>query len=541
MASSRTVPINVSSRVLRHISRGIYRTPAGALKELVSNAYDAGARQVTVTTGWPTLQEIVITDNGKGMTSAEFEEVVQHIGFSNKNIGEQFRIPGTKVKRRTVGHYGIGLLAVGQLASVMRITSKTAGSSAGFTAEIDFEQFEQVKEGGIARAAVKDEADLESSDRQRRGTPPVLKIGECHISSDRYGKKEKRASFTRIVLSGIRKFVYQNLAGDMADLNPLWKKSKTYSANFQELLRLMRDNEANIKQGWYPYERLIWEMGVYCPVPYPQVGEFTPKGKLHRVARLAAAPDFDLRIDGIAVKKPFESSFFDDPDYPVEEVFHWMDQPFTDDQKPLRTSGYLLYKRRIRPKLLQGLLIRENGVAIGPYDPTYLRYPFNEGQKFNQITGEIYAEGLSGALNIDRNSFNETDDTYIALSSWIHKKLQKDVFSRIKELQSSPASFRRSENREAIQGTLSLAADQVDGKVRTVSFERRGKAAPLLSLRRRTLYINQDHPDGSGSSAKQEKALLAAALVLKGIATPADIAEVDEIVQKAKKALRARG
>ena len=541
MPSSRIVPINVSSRVLRHISRGIYRTPAGALKELVSNAYDAGARHVTVTTGWPTLQEIVITDNGKGMTVAEFEDVVQHIGFSNKNIGDQFQVPGTKVTRRTVGHYGIGLLAVGQLAGVMRITSKTADSLGGFTAEIDFEQFDQVKEEGIERAAVKDEAAMESTDRLRRGAPPALKIGECRISSERYEKKERRASFTRIVLSGIRKFVHQHLAGNLADLNPQWPKSKAYSANFQELLRLMRDNEATINLGWYPYERLIWEMAVYCPVPYPEVGEFAPKGKLRRVARVAAAPDFDLRIDGIVVRKPFEGSFFDDPDYPVEEVFYWLDEPFTAGQEPLRASGYLLYKRRIRPRALQGLLIRESGVAIGPYDPTYLHYPFNEGQKFNQLTGEIYAEGLSGALNIDRNSFNETDDIYIALSSWIHRKLQKDVFSRIKELQSSPEASRRAQNRDAIQDTLSLAADQMDGKVRTVSFERRGKSAPLLSVRRRTLYINQDHPDGSGSSAKREKALLAAALVLKGVATPADIAEVDEIVQKARKALRARG
>jgi HSP90 family molecular chaperone len=112
MAQPRIVPINVSSRVLRHISRGIYRTPAGALKELVSNSYDAGARQVTVTTGWPTLREIVITDNGRGMTTPEFEDIVQHIGFSNKNLGDEILVPRSPVKRRTIGHYGIGLLAV---------------------------------------------------------------------------------------------------------------------------------------------------------------------------------------------------------------------------------------------------------------------------------------------------------------------------------------------------------------------------------------------------------------------------------------------
>ena len=542
MARPRIVPINVSSRVLRHISRGIYRTPAGALKELVSNSYDAGARQVTVTTGWPTLREIVITDNGRGMTTSEFEDIVQHIGFSNKNLGDEILVPRTRVKRRTIGHYGIGLLAVGQLASVMRVTSKTAGTVEGFTAEIDFEQFEQVREDGVDRAEVRDEGTLERSEHRARAMAgSVLKIGQCQITPDRYEKNQADSAFTRIILTGIRKFVHQHLVGTLADLNPQWRKSKAYSANFQELLRLLRENEGNAQLGWYPYERLIWEMGVYCPVPYPGVGHFKAGGKLHRIARLAAAPDFELRIDGIVVRKPFEADFFDDPEYPVEAVFCWDDEPFVRRQDYPRTSGYLIYKRRIRPRALQGILVRENGVAVGAYDSTYLHYPFNEGQKFNQLTGEVYAQGLSGALNIDRNSFNETDDLYISLSKWVHRKLQTGVFSRIKELQSSPEASRRAQNRTAIADTLSVVVGEMEGRIRNIRFTKHGRPSPLLSIRGHTLFINQDHPDGSGSSAKREKALLAAALVLKGIATPADIEEVDEIVKQAKKALKARG
>jgi hypothetical protein len=423
----------------------------------------------------------------------------------------------------------------------MRITSKKAGDLNGFTAEIDFEQFEQVNEEGVERAEVKDESLLEKSDPKagKQGTP-LLRIGECLITPERYNSAQKAESFTRIVLSGIRKFVHKNLVGDLADLNPDWRKSKSYSASFQELLKLLRENETNVSLGWYPYERLIWEMGVYCPVPYPEVGEFGPSGKLCKIAELAAAPHFDLRIDGISIKKPFENSFFDDPDYPVDEVFTWVDEPFLKGTDSPRTSGYFLYKRRIRPRAMQGLLVRESGVAIGTYDATFLHYPFNEGQKFNQLTGEIYAEGLSGALNIDRNSFNETDDLFISLSKWVHLKLQKQVFSRIKELQSSPEASRRAENRQLIEDTLALVANQVNCKVHAVRFKSQGKSSPLLSIRGRTLYINQDHRDGSGSGAKQEKALLAAALVLKGVAAPIDIAEVDDIVRKAKTALKAR-
>ena len=39
MSGREVVPIRVSARVLRHMSRGIYRTPAGAVKEIISSAY----------------------------------------------------------------------------------------------------------------------------------------------------------------------------------------------------------------------------------------------------------------------------------------------------------------------------------------------------------------------------------------------------------------------------------------------------------------------------------------------------------------------
>jgi len=271
---------------------------------------------------------------------------------------------------------------------------------------------------------------------------------------------------------------------------------------------------------------LIWEMGVYCPVEYPHVGPFQRGGELHHIASMASKAGFSLVIDGIKVRKPFERDFFEDEEYPVEEIFSWESEPFTNGAQPLRTTGYLIYKRRIRPKAIQGILVREAGVAIGLYDTTYLHYPFNEGQKFNQLTGEIFAAGLSGALNIDRNSFNETDDAYIALCTWFHRKLRDEgVFTRLKQLQSSPQASRRVENRALIGDTLEVFAENAESKIRSVRFEQLGKTEPLLKLRGSTLIINQDHPDGSGSGARREKALLAAALVMRGIATPAEIAE----------------
>lgn len=60
--------IIVSSKILGHISAGVYRSPAGAIKELVSNAFDANATRVAITTNWLSFDIITCRDNGSGMT-----------------------------------------------------------------------------------------------------------------------------------------------------------------------------------------------------------------------------------------------------------------------------------------------------------------------------------------------------------------------------------------------------------------------------------------------------------------------------------------
>src|ERR1700754_540051 len=123
-SSEEKYEIEVSSRIIRHISRGIYRSPAGALKELISNAYDAGATKVTINTNYPIVDRIIITDNGKGITLQEFKELIKQIGFSKKVAGDKIKLPDSKQARKIIGHYGIGFLAIGQLAKEAIIISK---------------------------------------------------------------------------------------------------------------------------------------------------------------------------------------------------------------------------------------------------------------------------------------------------------------------------------------------------------------------------------------------------------------------------------
>src|SRR5947199_3657004 len=77
-------PIDVAASVIADVSAGIYRTPAGALKELISNAFDADARTVRISSGWPQFRTFTCTDDGKGMTPDQFKGIMNHLGGSTK-------------------------------------------------------------------------------------------------------------------------------------------------------------------------------------------------------------------------------------------------------------------------------------------------------------------------------------------------------------------------------------------------------------------------------------------------------------------------
>jgi len=360
-------------------------------------------------------------------------------------------------------------------------------------------------------------------------------LGGSIKGSEKYPTSDKNKSFTKVSLTDLRSQIVDKLRGSIRDQqNPQANLWQEYSATYNDLLALFRKNEVLVKQGIYPYEQLIWELGIYCPVAYPPIGEFTKKGKLAEIAAMAGSASFSVNMDGMEVLKPFQKEFFEDEFYEYSHIFKWIEEPYTSDLKGPKVSGYIIFKPQIRPKAIQGILVRESGIAIGMYDTTYLQYPFNEGQKFNQLSGELYATGLSGSLNIDRNSFNETDDRYLDLANWLHKKLNEKVFPKIKKLQSGPAAKRRKENQDFLKSTISIIAESL-GKRQSIALKGLGKEEPLISMNRDKFIINTEHPDGKGSGAKREKVLLAATLVLAGYIKPEQIIEIDQLINDAKR------
>jgi hypothetical protein len=96
----------IDPSILRELS-GVYKPFPKALKELVSNAFDADADHVQITIG-DDFSSVTVIDDGEGMTPFEFRNDFTRIGGGSRRwLGER-----TRKGRLRVGSKGIGFLAL---------------------------------------------------------------------------------------------------------------------------------------------------------------------------------------------------------------------------------------------------------------------------------------------------------------------------------------------------------------------------------------------------------------------------------------------
>ncbi len=129
--------LKTDERVIARVTDGIYRQPGSALRELLSNAYDADATKVVIRTDAPRFRKITIEDDGYGMTPEVLANLLLHIGGSAKRNekGQSLGITSNEDPslspggRRLIGKIGIGLFSVSQLTYRFQIITKTEGEA----------------------------------------------------------------------------------------------------------------------------------------------------------------------------------------------------------------------------------------------------------------------------------------------------------------------------------------------------------------------------------------------------------------------------
>lgn len=108
--------VEVGESIVDLLSGRIYRTLSIALKELVSNAWDADAKNVQILIH-EDKKQIAIIDDGKGMTRDELENYV------NIAISKKSNQTTSQEGRPIIGNYGIGVLST--LPYCKKITVQT--------------------------------------------------------------------------------------------------------------------------------------------------------------------------------------------------------------------------------------------------------------------------------------------------------------------------------------------------------------------------------------------------------------------------------
>ena len=141
--------LKTDDRVIARVTDGVYRQPGSAIRELISNAYDADAARVVIRTDRPRFQTLTVEDDGIGMTPKTLAHLLHHIGGSAKRSHQGAELGITDSAdptrspsgRRLIGKIGIGLFSVAQLTHRFQIITKTAADPYRTVASVVLRQY----------------------------------------------------------------------------------------------------------------------------------------------------------------------------------------------------------------------------------------------------------------------------------------------------------------------------------------------------------------------------------------------------------------
>lgn len=130
-----------AGKLFKHIGRNQIDSETIALIEIVKNSYDADAKEVLITFDNAAKHngEIMVTDNGHGMTHNQFEEFWMCPGTAHKEKEHTSPIYG----RTMLGRKGMGRFGTDKIGSKVVVKSKTKIDQLAFAATIDADEFEK--------------------------------------------------------------------------------------------------------------------------------------------------------------------------------------------------------------------------------------------------------------------------------------------------------------------------------------------------------------------------------------------------------------
>ena len=160
---------SVSPRILDHLGIQAYTSIKKSLVELASNSYDADAREVHISLPdkIENNSEIILKDNGIGMSTKEFQEHYLQIGRDRRQEQGADISPGG---RKVIGNKGIGKLAGFGIAGLIRV--ETYKDSIMTAANLKRENFDNNKDLESTKFDIET---YQLEDSSLKGTKIILK------------------------------------------------------------------------------------------------------------------------------------------------------------------------------------------------------------------------------------------------------------------------------------------------------------------------------------------------------------------------------
>jgi hypothetical protein len=198
--------ISVDKRIVQILSGSTYENYPKAVRELITNSYDADATEVRITFD-ELKQTITVSDDGTGMSENDLDLYFRIAGRHRE------KTPQTKSGRDIVGQFGVGFLAIFPFCNEFRIESKRKGTDEVVFAKIPTARYFTVENRLVDVNKIEIEGGTKAgkaADKERSYTLIELKgftkLTEAFFSKE-YGLRAKKNSVAKY--DGFRRLIWQ--------------------------------------------------------------------------------------------------------------------------------------------------------------------------------------------------------------------------------------------------------------------------------------------------------------------------------------------
>ena len=406
--------IVVSSRIIDYLSSGLYESPAACLKELVNNSYDADANNVRIYVK-PDADQIIIDDDGHGMTRGDFERHFKRIAESHKRDKSETTDSG----RPKIGRIGIGVIAANELCEVLEIFSTKENSKELLHVKINFSEMNKPL-----------------ADRRRDGEDgDIAKADYVGVVSE----TEASDHYTRIFLDKVRGEARNILAGAGPQRLDGPRRS-LYGYSHESVAKILKELDLPTWKEFDSYSETMLKVALNVPVEYAE--NWLPKKMMRQVVKFTEPlknSSFKVYYDGTELRKPI---IFNPSGRSFIKTFNFKG-------KNVSARGYFFAQHGgIKPNELHGMLVRIRHAAVGQFDNSFWEFPISESSLIQRwVSGEIWAsDKLEAAMNIDGRTLRETHPAYVELREALHNEL-REVFRSARSRIYQAGNFERRRER----------------------------------------------------------------------------------------------